>query len=245
MKRYELILAFTIAAALALGPGCQDSSTGPPGVDTITVIFRDGAEPLPSYTGTRDAVIKDGAAAARRSENNGQRDVDTLGVTDIGGTLYGQRMILRFSLGAITDCGTVTEATLTISIEPADTNETVYLDVYEVTTPGAYAGSWDEGFLDDGVSWLYLDGESPWDDPGGDVLGLLDSKSVKADTVVTFELDAARVERWIKNPPENHGVLIVPRTSGEAFVYAYMREIAAVSLRPELVVTYTKYAGGG
>ena len=64
---------------------------------------------------------------------------------------------------------------------------------------------------------------------------------VKADTAVSFELDPARVERWIKAPSVNDGVLIVPRAGGqEAFLLLYMRENAAPALRPELMVRYLK-----
>ena len=243
MKKAYIHLILFGAAALLSVVGCDDSTTAPDESDTITVAFRDGASPLPSYTGTRDAVIKDGLDHTAKNGNYGTRPVDTLGVIDIGGSLYEQRMLVKFDLTSITDCGTLTGATLTINITPADTNDTVWLDVYEATVPATHPKSWVEGFLDGGVSWLTVDGDFNWTAEGGDVLELLASKAVKADTVVTFDLDAAVVEDWVKRPWENHGVLIRPRTSGdEAFVYAYMRETTAISLRPEL---YIKYIKGG
>ena len=153
-------------------------------------------------------------------------------------------MLVRFDLTSITDCGTVVSALLTINVTPEDTNRTVWLDAWEVTVPETYLKSWVEGTLTSGgVSWEYLDGVSEWTTGGCDVLELMDSKAVKADTVVTFELDPVRVEAWIKMEWKNHGVLLRPRTSGEeAFLYAYMRESAAVALRPEL---YIKYIKGG
>lgn len=243
MKKAYIHIAMFGAAALLSVVGCDDSTTSPGESDTITVVFRDGASPLPSYTGTRDAVIKDNPDHAARNGNYGTRPVDTLGVIDIGGSLYEQRMLVKFDLTSITDCGTLTGAALTINITPADTNDTVWLDVYEATVPATHPRSWVEGFIDNGVSWLTVDGDFNWTTEGGDVLELLASKAVKADTVVTFDLDAAVVEDWVKRPWENHGVLLRPRTSGdEAFVYAYMRETTAISLRPEL---YIKYIKGG
>ena len=236
-----LILSVTAAASLLSGTGCDDNTSSPGDSDTITVVFRDGAFPLPSYTGTRDAVIKDGPGYAEQSRNYGTRAVDTLGIIDIGGSLYERRMLAKFDLTSITDCGTLTGAVLTISVTPADTNDTVWLDAYEVTVPATYPRSWVEGFLDEGVSWLTVDGDFTWTAAGGDVLGLMASTAVKADTVVTFELDVATVEKWVKMPWKNHGVLLRPRTSGAAaFLYAYMRETPAAALRPELHIEYIK-----
>ena len=242
--RIHLILSATAAIALLTGIGCGDNSTAPGDTDTVTIVFRDGASPLPLYTGTRDAVIRNGPDYATKSSNYGHWTGDTIGVVDIGGLLYERRMLVRFDLTSITDCGTVVSALLTINIAPYDTNRTVWLDAWEATVPETYLKSWVEGSLtSDGVSWIYLDGVSGWTTDGGDVLELMDSKAVKADTVVTFELDPVRVQTWIKMEWKNHGILLSPRTSGEAaFLYVYMRESDAAALRPEL---YIKYIKGG
>ncbi len=244
IKRWRSHSILSTAAALAVlaGIGCGDHSTGPGETDTVTVVFRDGASPLPTYLGTSDAVIKNGPYYATRNGNYGTRPVDTLGVVDTDGLLYEQRMLVRFDLTSITDCGTVISATLTLSMTPEDTNRTVWLDAWEATVPETYPRSWVEGSLTgDGVSWEYLDGVSEWTAVGGDVLELIDSREVKADTVVTFELDPIRVQTWIKMEWKNHGVLLMPRSSGEeAFLHAYMRENAAAALRPELHIIYIK-----
>jgi hypothetical protein len=243
MKKRWIHSILSAAAALAVlaGTGCDSSSTGPGETDTVTVVFRDGSSPLPTYLGTSDAVIKNGPYYATRNGNYGTRPVDTLGVVDTDGLLYEQRMLVRFDLTSITDCGTVVSAILTLSVTPEDTNRTIWLDAWEATVPEIYPSSWVEGFLDEGVSWETLDGVSEWTTEGGDVLGLMDSKEVKADTVVTFELDPVRVETWIKMERKNHGVLLRTRPSGEeAFLHAYMRESAAAALRPELYIRYVK-----
>jgi hypothetical protein len=243
MKRKTLIniMLSAAAAALFLSAGCSDNSTSPGGSDTVTVVFRDGASPIPSYLGTRDAVIKNGPGYDAQSGNYGTRPVDTLGIVNRGTTLFEQRLLLRFDMTSITDCGSLTSAVLTISVTPADTNHTVWLDAYEATVPATYPGSWVEGFIDEGVTWRTVDGTFDWNSAGGDILDLLDTKEARADTVVTFELDAAVVENWVKRPWENHGVLIIPRTAGDAaFLYVYMRENTIVPLRPELHVKYLK-----
>ena len=240
----HFILSAAVLPTMLSVIGCGSDSTGPGETDTVTVTFRDGTSPLPTYLGTRDAVIRNGPDYATRSSNYGYRTLDTLGVVDIGGSLYEQRMLVRFDLTSITDCGTVLDALLTINVTPEDTNRTVWLDVWEVSVPPeTYPGSWVEGTLtSDGVSWEYLDGVSGWTTEGGDVLELIDSREVRADTVVTFELDPIRVQAWINMGWKNHGVLLRPRTSGqEAFLHAYMRESAA-ALRPAL---YIKYVKGG
>lgn len=243
MKRRWVHSILSAAAALAVlaGIGCESSSTGPGETDTVTVVFRDGSSTLPAYFGTSDAVIRNGPYYATRNGNYGTRPVDTLGVVDIGGSLYEQRMLVRFDLTSITDCGSVISAILTLSVTPEDTNRTVWLDAWEATVPEIFPSSWVEGFLDGGVSWVTLDGVSEWTNEGGDVLELIDSREVKADTVVTFELDPIRVQTWIKREWKNHGVLLRPRTSGEeAFLHVYMRENAAAALRPGLHIIYIK-----
>ncbi len=241
--RTHLIPVAAAAAAMLAGIGCTSNSTRPPdGSDTVTAIFRDGADPLPSYLGTRDAVIRNGAAWTMQSSNNGTAPIDTLGVAEIGGSLYERRLLVRFNLTSITDCGSVASAHLTLHFEPEDTDRTIWLDAWEATVPDVHPGSWVEGFLNEGVSWRYVDESvTMWDVLGGDHLELMDSREVKADTVVTFELDPARVEAWINIPPRNHGVLLRPRTGGqEAFLHVYMRESAAIALRPELLIKYIK-----
>ena len=236
-----IICLASITATLLLG-SCSDSGTSPDGPDTVRVTFRDGALPLPSWYGTRDAVIRNGPTVAMRTSNYGTAPADTLGTARAGAGLYVRRLLVRFDLTSITDCGALLEASLTLRIVPEDTSVTVQLDAWEATVPASFPSSWVEGFQGDGVSWLYVDeGVTEWNAEGGDMLGLMDSKTVKADTSVTFELETARVERWIKYPQTNDGVVITPPPGVlESFVFVYMREAADISLRPELKIIYLK-----
>jgi hypothetical protein len=235
------LICVVMALSALLPSGCSDTGTSPGDFDSVTVIFRDGAEPLPSWYGTRDAVIRNGPSPAMQQTNMGTAPVDTLGAVDIGGTLFSRRLLVRFDLTSITDCAEVIEGRLTLHLEPEDTNLTFQLEAWEATVPAILPGSWAEGFQGEGVSWIYADeGVVAWDSPGGDRLGLMDTRTVGADTTVTFELDAERVERWIKVPSSNDGLLIAPVTRGrEAFLHVYMRETAA-ALRPELSIRYIK-----
>ena len=140
-------------------------------------------------------------------------------------------------------CAELYSARLTIHVAPIDTNRTITLYAYEATVPPAILQSWTEGTggVAAGVSWLTVDGTFDWIVAGGDALGLMDERQVRADTVAAFDLPADRVMRWIQDPPSNHGVLIAPGISiGERYLIAYMRETPIVRLRPELVVKYRK-----
>jgi hypothetical protein len=239
--------AFTIAIPAVLlaflsAQGCDDS-TGPGEPDTVTVVFRDGESPVPTYLGTADAVIRNGPTYEMRSGNYGNRSVDTLGITELAGAPYERRLLVRFDLTSITDCGSVESAALTLHITPEDTGTTIRLEAYESTVPPPYPGSWVEGFVDPdvGVTWLTVDGVTPWESEGGDVLSLIDAAVVKSDSAMTFELDPAVVGRWIEAPSLNHGILVVPAPSlsEEAYLFVHMRE-GPRDLRPELVIRYIK-----
>lgn len=236
----RIILAGAAAALLA---GCEDDTIVVPTPDTTTVAFQDGISPSITYYGTRDAMLRNSPEYAVRHGNYGNLPWDTLGAVSNGPGLYARRMILRFDLTSITSCAALYSARLTIRIEPADTNKTIYLYAYEATVPPAIPASWTEGTggLDQGVSWETVDGSYPWFLAGGDALGLMDEIAVRTDTTAVFDLPADRVMRWIQNPSTNHGVIIVSGIAiGEEYLIAHMRESADIRLRPELVVKYRK-----
>jgi hypothetical protein len=238
------ILYIILAAALSpLIAGCGDDTIVVPTADTTTVTFQDGISPSIAYYGTRDAMLKAGPDPDMNYGNFGDEPQDTLGVVRLGQGLYARRMIVRFDLTSVTSCAVLYSARLTIHIDPVDTNRAVDLYAYEATVPPAIPGSWKEGTGAEysGVSWMTVDGTYPWTNPGGDVLDLMDERSVRADSAVVFDLSADRVKRWIDNPLTNHGVLVVTGIAiGEEYVIAHMRESTDIRLRPELTIKYRK-----
>jgi hypothetical protein len=233
-----------LAAALSmLTTGCGDDTIVVPGADTTTVTFQDGISPSITYYGTRDAMLKSSPDPDVRYGNFGDEPQDSLGVVRLGQGLYARRLIISFDLTSITSCSALYSARLTIHIEPVDTNKTIGLYAYEATVPPAILGSWTEGTGAEysGVSWMTVDGSYAWTTPGGDVLDLMDERTVRADTTVSFDLPTDRVKRWIDYPLTNRGVLITTGIAiGEEYVIAYMRENVDIRLRPELTVKYRK-----
>ncbi len=241
MASWKSSLPLILAAAAALLGGCGNDTTAPGDSQIVTAVFRDGADPTPDYYGTRDAVIRNGPTWDVRAGNAGRAAVDTLGSVEAGRELYGHRMLIRFNLTSITSCETVTGAFLTLHVEPRESRDPIRLEAWEATVPPLYPGSWVEGYFDEGVSWLYVDEQvTEWANEGGDHLAKMDTVEVYGDETVTFELDPAVVEKWIKSPAENDGVLIIPETgTRDSFLLVHMRE-SEPSSRPELLVRYIK-----
>ncbi len=220
--------------------GCSDDGTRllpPPGY--ITMEFQDGVYPDQYYTGTRDAVLKAGAAFAE--ENYGQVSLDTIGTVDLTGELIERRVILRFDLSLITSCADVKESILSIRVEPG-AGSSVTLGVYRATVPALLPASWPEGTGQsfDGVTWLTADGTVFWNEPGGDYLPtLLAAATVTDDTIATFILPDDAVYHWIKFPEDNHGVIIKSQdTSAEGYRLVHFRESGTAEMRPYLSVKY-------
>jgi hypothetical protein len=235
-------LSAVLLCAVAAGCSNNDQVVNPPfHLDTLTVAFQDGVSPSTSYSGTRDAVLKDGPTIALSNGNFGFVPVDTIGVVQLGYGLYERRLILRMDLSQITGCSKVIEATLSIHVAPPGP-DSLTLEAYRVLRPAG--NSWVEGIggLAAGVSWATVDGAEPWTTPGGDYDPTpLDLRTIATDSVFTFSLPPALVLTWIKQPLTNHGVIIA---SGDAatprFTTVFLRESAAARLRPRMQIVYIK-----
>ena len=102
--------------------------------------------------------------------------------------------------------------------------------------------SWLEGLggLHNGVSWREVDGEIPWDEPGGDLVGApFDSATVTQDSVISFVIPSALVFRWIEEPLSNHGIVVrlVGTMPGEQIIL-HARESEFPFARPRLLIEY-------
>jgi hypothetical protein len=214
--------------------------------DTLTVIFRDGESPEPAYSGTRDAILKDGNDFETTNGNFGHVKNDTIGSVYLADNLYERRLIIRFDISQITSCAWVYSADLSIGIE-AGAHGAIVLEAYEVVVPDVLPGSWIEGsgIMGEGVSFHSADGVAPWSNPGGDFVPiLLDEATVSSDSVVTFSLPGALALHWIRYPDENHGIIIRGRyTAEERYGIVHTRESDDPDRRPSLRIEYLQ--GGG
>jgi hypothetical protein len=237
--------AIILMLGLLLATGCSDDSVRPPDTerDTLTIAFQDGAEPVTSYFGTRDAVIKDGPAPEFYHGNFGGAFNDTLGIVYLGSDYYERRLLLRMDVSDLTGCSSVLDARLSLRIE-SDIADSLVLKLYEAVVPPSLPDSWVEGTggLFEGVSWHEADGATPWKTQGGDfAYPPLDEQTVRTDTTVTFSLPGMLVLSWIRLPYTNNGVIIKARdTGGERYILVHLRESTTTAFRPRLDLVYFK-----
>jgi hypothetical protein len=241
-------VAGIIALLMPMG-GCGDNDTITfPGVDgtPVLVSFQDGVDPDSSYSGTRDAFLKEGLYP--NSENYGHMNSDTVGSLElVPGRYFERRFIVRMDLTSITDCAYVTGAILHLHVSPVISfpADTMTFESYEVTVPEVLTGSWPEGTggTEGGVSWSYVDGDVRWDQEGGDIAPApFDSATVAADdSVISFPVPNALVLRWISEPETNHGVVIKPAVSqGVHARIFHTRESSEPVDRPRLEIEYLR-----
>lgn len=237
--------ATMIAASLCILPSCSEDDSSmffDPSSRLQNMAFQDGIAPDSSYSGTRDAFLKEGSPFS--NVNFGTVPQDTIGHLYLTDRLYERRFIVRFDLTAISDCGEVLSAELELHFGPISA-DTLEIQAYEVTVPEILVTSWPEGIGGEfgGVSWLYADeGSVEWNAEGGDIIGPpIASTAVAADTVISFTLPNALVLDWIKKPAENHGVVVrLAGTLSQEFLVLHTRESLVLHARPKLAVEYLK-----
>lgn len=234
---------FPLLILLLLAAGCSENNKSiffdPGNGESETVEFQDGVLPDPSYTGTRDAFLKDGPGLD--NYNFGLMSSDTVGYRLLTASYYESRYIIQFDISALSGCAEIDSAALflRLSLPSADS---LVLEAYEATVPQVMPGTWLEGVggLRGGVSWQTVDGSIPWDTWGGDLVGApLDSATVVQDTVMSFEIPNDLVFRWIEDPLSNHGIVVrlVGTFPGE-HITLHARESAVPAVRPRLMIEY-------
>lgn len=225
----------------AIAAGCSDTDrvVNPVRQDTLTIAFQDRVSPNISYVGTTDAILKDGPTTGFRNGNFGVVPYDTIGVVQLGSSLYERRLIVKMSITMITNCSKVLRATLTIRVAPL-APDSLTLEAFRVLP--AAVDTWTEGIggLGAGVSWTTVDGGVPWTTQGGDCdPAPLDVKTVSADSVCTFNLPPQVVFGWIQNRETNHGVIVRSRDRQRAAsTTVFTREYASTSFHPRLEIVY-------
>ncbi len=237
---------FVLAAAWFLSTlsGCSEDSDSiyfDPSPRLEEISFQDGTYPSSRYSGTRDAFLKEGNPFS--NHNFGTTPQDTVGHLYLTDRYFERRMIVRFDLTSITDCGEVLSAELQLHFS-STSSDTLILRAYGVTIPDILAASWLEGIggLAGGVSWFTVDGAIPWDTEGGQLVGPpVETIVASSDTLISFALSNSMVLEWIKNPETNHGVMIrLAETLSEEFLILHARESLESDERPLLSIEYLK-----
>jgi hypothetical protein len=239
---HRLMGVFAIAAAVA--SGCADSDiVYPPGSppETVIVAFRDGVSPSFAYNGTRDAFLKNGPTNDFRNRCYGNVPYDTIGAVPLAGALYERRLVIKMDVSAISDCGTVISTTLSLAFEDAPP-DSITLTAHRILRP-SYS-TWIEGLngLQEGVSWLTIDGAEAWYEEGGDIEGEPFARArIAGDTVIAFAVPPVLVRGWIADPAATHGVLIrSAHPSFGRFTCAHLRETPVDDDRPRLEIKYLR-----
>lgn len=242
----EVLFAAGVIWLLSALSGCSedgDSIFFNPSSRLEEIVFQDGIFPDSAYSGTRDAFLKEGNPFS--NWNFGTTPYDTVGHLYLTDSYFERRMIIRFDLSEITDCGEVFSAELQLHFS-SPSPDTLTLQAYQVTVPEILVTSWLEGTggIFAGVSWLYADGTAPWDREGGDLVGSPVSTVVASvDTLISFILPNSLVLGWIEDPETNHGVVIrLAETVSEEFLILHTRESLVLDERPLLAI---EYLGGG
>jgi hypothetical protein len=228
--------ASAISLCLAALAGCGNDETAPSGIpDTIRVAFQDGVSPSASYSGTKDAVLKDYPGTGSDNINFGSASSDTLGSVLLSTSFYERRLIVRMDISSITDCSEVVSARLSIHVTPP-VPDSITLRAHLVTE------QWTEGSggPQNGVSWSTINGTDQWTLGGGDFYSsVIDERTVSSDSVVTFSLSPALVMEWIQKPSSNHGIIIKTTDVSRArYAIVFEREYGRSARRPRLEIAY-------
>ena len=212
--------------------------TGVAQAQSVTVAFQDGVAPDANYAGTRDTILKEGAATV----NLGNLDVLRVTTADIGpaGPTW---TLLRWDIAGEVPPGTVVES-VRIVLEADPEGGAVATQFYEVRRP------WSEGngSPGSGATWLTTDGSTAWQtagaeggaDRGSTSIGTLPAGS-GTQTATLNATGVAMVQGWVDDPDSNYGV-ILRSNSGNAMDFD-SREVTAAGNRPRLEVTFSLPGG--
>jgi hypothetical protein len=180
------------------------------------VAFQDGALPLPSYSGTRDAFIEE----ISPTHNYGTNPTIQVDGDNPGGTGKELRMVLRWDTSGIPAGSKVQSATVVLQL--LNRGRTPY-EVHAIKR------AWNES----DVCW-----QSTAADRGVPILGFAMPVS---PVEYAFPLNAegiALVQSWIDAPASNFGLMLTAPKNSYG-LQAHARETADASKRPKLVVTFT------
>ena len=216
------------------GAAGDKGTTGPAGEAVIMMMFQDGVYPSDGYTGTKDTYIVKG----HQEKNYGT--CKYLNVSNMYCLFQIYRTLLRFDLSSIVPSNVkVKKAYLELYVK--DAVGPIDFVVYELTT------NFDEGTncnLSGSASWTSPTASTTWTTPGGDFNTTAISNIVSnLNNPVVFELNPSVVQKWINDPSQNYGMIIMtyPETYGSSCMGSQFAssEYTNPFERPKLVVYYT------
>ena len=189
----------------------------------VKVAFQDGMAPSSDYNGTRDTKIKSDDPNTIFGSDD-ELEVD--GSPD-------RSVILKWDLGVVPLGSTVLTAEITLEVFDASPDS---YKIYEMKQ------DWVESEADwqqyrNGMLWQ-TEGAVGWPDRGLDVLGTVNATSTGSLTIPLDTTARRVIEAWIDNPSTNHGFILQEYSNASNGFDFDSREVANVSNRPKLTLTY-------
>ncbi|HEX6272920.1 MAG TPA: DNRLRE domain-containing protein [Polyangiaceae bacterium] len=204
-----------------------DPSTPP---DARTVTFTSGVD---GYAGTVDASIASLDYSSSKNPEGTVYKVDGMLYTYT--LAYAAKALLRFDVSSIPANAVIRSASLSVTAESWVNSQSLIGNF--LATPWDLTGA--------SFGWTSGGAGSAWSVPGigsGDVAGprfLLTGIDASGYQRKTAELDPASVERWVREPSTNHGVLLTNPNSNRV-LRLFSSEAKNAAQRPTLSVTYTE-----
>jgi hypothetical protein len=205
----------------------EDPST-PPGARTVT--FTSGVD---GYAGAVDASIASLDYSSSKNPEGTVYKVDGMLYTYT--LAYAAKALLRFDVSSIPRDAVIASASVSVTAESWSNSQSLIGNF--LATPWDVTGA--------SFGWTSGGAGSAWSVPGigaGDVAGprfLLTGIDASGYQRKTAALDPASVERWVREPSTNHGVLLTNPNSNRV-LRLFSSEAKNAAQRPTLSVTYAE-----
>ena len=214
-----LILVCVIVSA------CEKNETVcEPSTQLFVEKFRQGAFPSESYSRCQDATL------SQNSANNNYGSSFNVIVGNHTASHF--HTVIRIEIAGMLPASVVIERAF-LTLFCFDLAGSLSIEARSV------AHDWVE--LD--VSWNDRTGAIPWNTPGGDYSQEIVGSVRPSDQFMTIDigLSTALVKKWLQDPNENLGIMLIPVSGAPETGYAAFisSEESNVALRPMLTVVYS------
>jgi murein DD-endopeptidase MepM/ murein hydrolase activator NlpD len=195
--------------------------------ETMQLTFQDGIAPNATYSGTRDAYLREASATT----NFGSATTLQVDGSEPSGSITDMNIVLAWDVSSIPAGATVVAAVLTLEVTNVSSGS--YF-CHEILSP------WNEA----SVTWDNAASGTPWSGPGAsgtdrgaDAVCVV-SASALGPLVVNFgAAGLAMVQGWVDNPASNHGLVISDPDTGDGADF-HASESATAMARPKFSITY-------